>query len=449
MSSNAGQTVKRSWQSIAGILLLVATVTLIGRGQLEALTQLGGGLSTTADPWTEADTIRAAEGYAKQGLFSNWGLPDLCFGDQFSEYGTEAMLRKGEGAQQWLATAAVGRAISDPISADRFVYTHYPAGPHLIAGVMTKIFGSGQVTLYRAAPVTAGLIAVVFFFLELAKFIGLFRAALAGAAMASIPMFTNMMHGLSYQGYALALLLVQLGLCMRVARHAEGRISIKAWMFLVAFCQGMLGFDYVFLVVLAPLVMAQALSSSPASSKSLLQASAISAVGFGIAHCVHFLQVVGYRGSLQGAIEDFLAIASYRSAGNHYDGGQMIPSRFDTLWSYLTDYSAMSLHFGVPIIGILVASFALLVAMRLLRLCYVPKSSLVAIPASALICSAWVIVMHQHSAQHWHFIPRHYFLSVFVALLVILRLDWGGNRAQATRKRSSTPIHSGPGPWIP
>ncbi|AXQ29985.1 hypothetical protein D0B54_15465 [Solimonas sp. K1W22B-7] len=428
-----------SWQSIVGILLLVATVALIAREQFETLEQLDGGLSTTADPWTEADTIRAADGYAQQGLFSNWGLPDLCFGDQFSEYGTKAMLRKGQGAQSWLAAAAVGREISDPISADRFVYTHYPAGPHLIAGAVAKTFGSGRITLYRAAPITAGLIAVVYFFFELAKSMGLFRAALAGMAMTSIPMFTNMMHGLSYQGYALALLLVQLGFCMRIARRGWSGTSIKVWMFLVAFCQGMLGFDYAFLVVLAPLAMAQALGSGPASTKSFLQASAISAVGFGIAHCLHFLQVAVYLGSFRRAVEDFSAIASYRSAGSHYDGGLLIPSRFDIWWGYLTDYSAMPLHFGVPVISILAASFALLLAVKLLRLCDVPRSALVAVPTSALICSAWVIVMHQHSAQHWHFIPRHYFLAVFVALLTILRLDLSVAFARMAREVGRDP----------
>lgn len=420
------------WQSAGRLLLLTAIVVLIGRGQLDTLRQLGDALSATADPWTEADTVRAAEGYARLGFLANWGLPDLCFGEQFAAQGTKAMLRQGQGAQSWLAAANAGRKSDDLISADRLVYTHYPPGPHLVAGMMATAVGPGRVGLYRLVPVSIGLIAVVYLFAELARLFGVWRTALAAVALTAFPMFTNMMHGLSYQGYALALLLTELALCVRIARTGRAGWPIMAGMFLVAFGQGAMGFDYVFLVTLAPLVMALVLNDRAGATRGFVHSSIVSAAGFAVAHGVHFFQVVGYLGGVRSAIADFAAIAAYRSLGSQYDDGTVIPSRLDIWWEYVTDYSALPLHFGIPVIGMIAVVLTVLLALKAFRLCRVPASTLIAVPASLIVCSLWVIVMHQYSAQHWHFIPRHYFLAVFIQLLALLRLDMANAASRLT-----------------
>jgi hypothetical protein len=67
-------------------------------------------------------------------------------------------------------------------------------------------------------------------------------------------------------------------------------------------------------------------------------------------------------------------------------------------------------------------ALALLLAAKMLRPRRVPAAAVVAVPAALVVSSLWVVLMHQYSAQHWHFIPRHYFLAVFVPLLALLRL---------------------------
>jgi hypothetical protein len=410
-----------TWRSTGGLLLFAVVAGLIVRGQLSTLTLLGDALSPTADPWTEADTIRAAEGYARLGFLANWGLPDLCFGDRFADQGTEAMLRSGQVAQTWLAAANAGRRENDLVSHERFVYTHYPPGPHLIAGMVTKAAGPGRVGLYRLVPVTAGLGAIAYLFVELALSFGTWRAGAAAAALSALPMFTNMMHGLSYQGYSLALLLIELGLCLRVARTGSARGPAAAAMFLTAFFQGAMGFDYVFLVTLTPIVVALVFGEPPVT-RALIRSSLVCAAGFAAAHTLHFLQVAGYLGGVRPALADFGAIAAYRSIGSRYDDGTVIPSRLDIWWEYVTEYSALPLHFGVPLIVLVAIALALLLAAKMLRPRRVPAAAVVAVPAALVVSSLWVVLMHQYSAQHWHFIPRHYFLAVFVPLLALLRL---------------------------
>jgi hypothetical protein len=414
---------------VSGLALLTAVVAVTVRSQAVTLRQLGNGLSPTADPWTEADTVRAAEAYARLGFLANWGLPDLCFGEQFAAYGTKHMLRnERQAAGSWIAAMTADQTGRAPVSAERFVYTHYPPGPHLIAGLMTTAVGPGRIDVYRLVPITIGLAAVVYLLFELALSFGVWRTGLASVALAAMPMFTNMMHGLSYQGYSLALLLLQLGLGVRLARRGTASRPILAAMFLVAFCQGAMGFDYVFLVTLAPAVMALVLNEPPEAAATLVRSSLVAGAGFAVAHGLHFLQVVGYLGSVRSAISDYTTIAVYRSVGRTYDNGTVVPSRLDVWWDYVTSHSALPLHFGIPVIGIVAFVLVVLLALKASRLYHVPASTVIAVPAALLVCSLWVVVMHQYSAQHWHFIPRHYFLAVFVPVLIFLNLRAGSTQ---------------------
>jgi hypothetical protein len=37
-----------------------------------------------------------------------------------------------------------------------------------------------------------------------------------------------------------------------------------------------------------------------------------------------------------------------------------------------------------------------------------------------LVANAWTIVMAQHAASHWHFVPRHHFVLLLTGLFVLL-----------------------------
>jgi hypothetical protein len=402
-------------------MLTGLALTWIALGQWLEVRTIGNGLSRVADPWTEADTLRAGEGYARLGFRANWALPDLCFGDQFAERGTEGLLRQQSGQYTtWQAGALAHRPEAGSIGADRFVYTHYPPGPHWIAGILTSVLGPGRVAMFRIVPVMIGLIAFSYLAYELARYSGTLAAAAVLLILVALPMSTNMMHGLSYQGYALALLIVEVGLCLRLGYGTTPTRGSSVALFLVGFFQGWLGFDYFFLVTFTPLAVWLAYRQRSMPWRMPMLAGAAAAAGFTFAHLLHFAQVALYLGDLQAAIRDFTEVARYRSAGETLDTGEPRPSPAAVLWNYLTVRTASPLHMNVSLLVLLGVALGLWPILRRLQPERASGAPLLAIPFALAVSSLWLLAMPQHAAQHWHFIPRHYFLTVLVTLLALL-----------------------------
>lgn len=413
--SGSDECAARRYVATMAIVLIVAVLAI---DQWLQIRSLQGDLSTTADAWTEADTLRAAAGYAQLGFTANAGLPDLCFGNQFADQGTKKILRAGlDTYGSWEAGALAGRG--DKVDGDHFIYTHYPPGPHWLAGLMTVTFGPAQVGLLRSLPVALGLIAILYLTWEMSRSLSTPVAAACLAIFACLPMFRNMMHGLSYQGYALALLLIELGLCLRLARNGWRVPGSIIALSVIGFIQGWLGFDYFFLVALAPVTVWMVERSSPSSWKLVALSCVGCAAGYALAHLLHFLQVVAYYGSTSAALHDFAAVAQYRSSGEALDGGQRMRPIRAVLWDYVTTHTAHPLHFNAPIMFFAACGTFALLLLRQVQPQRVSMLPLIAIPVALAISSCWVVFMAQHSAQHWHFIPRHYFLLVFVTVLAV------------------------------
>jgi hypothetical protein len=404
---------------VIGLVLIATVVMVITLDQWRTLRFIGDGLSPTADPWTESDTVRAGEGYADRGFAANWGLPDLCYGERFSNAGTKNELRRQSiETIQWVAANA-----SDRPTADRLIYTHYPPGPHLILGLATMFIGRGHLAVFRVIPITAGLAAIVYLFFELVLSLGPLRAGIAALIFAAVPMFTDMMHGLSYQGYSLAALLVEIGLSIRISRNRLITGVDAMLMAALGFLQGYLGFDYLFLVALVPMVIGLTEGWVPLKfDQPLLRGSFLAVMGFALAHTLHFVQVALYFGSFREAMHDFIAIGTFRSMGTTYDNGVALPSRFRVLWDYLTVHTALPMHFYVGIVWITLLGLLVLAGLRLVQPSRVTAPTFFAVAAALAICSMWVVLMPQYSAQHWHFIPRHYFVALFVPTMAILKV---------------------------
>jgi len=391
-------------------------------GQWREVRSFNGGLSRTADPWTEADTLRAAAGYAQLGLLANWGLPDLCFGDQFADSGMKNLLRQSpHDYSSWRSAAVADR--SDAVGADRFIYTHYPPGPHLLAAAMASVLGPDRVNAYRLLPLTAGLLAILYLTRELARRFGAVAAAASLCVFAALPMFTNMMHGLSYQGYALALLLVELGLCLRLSTRDWRAPRILLALAATGFLQGWLGFDYVFIVTLAPITLWMALEETPASARRAVAAGAVVAAGFTLAHALHLAQVIGYYGSAHEALADLMSVARYRSMGAVLDNGLELMSTPRLLWNYLTVRTATRQDLGVSAMFVCAAVVCSLLMAQLASRRHTWFMPIGAVMLALLASSGWVMVMPQHAAQHSHFIPRHYFLTVFVSVVAVCSMS--------------------------
>jgi hypothetical protein len=382
--------------------LPAALVSLVVWGQqVVYVVSLGDSLSPVADPFSEANALRAGEGYVQEGFTRNFGLPMVGYGDQFPEVGF--------GLQ--------GTA----------VYTHYPPGPDLLAGALTKLFGRHRVGLYRSAPLIVGLLSLGALAWMLTRAFGALPAAglLAGCALA--PMFSNMMHGLHYQGYAFSLFLVELGTLIRLfGPHAVDRPAFPlAALWALGFLQGWLSFDYCFLVTFAPLPLAILWEKSDRREAIRRAGLSIFLLGFGfsVAHGLHFAQVAAFHGGVQPALADLAGRAQVRA------GTPTLADRLLLVWQYATVHAPGPQYFSWALPLALIWVMALLILNRGALTLFEPLRwnvawhvrrgrSVWALAVAWGISLLWVAVMWEHALDHLHFVPRHYFLFYFLCLLV-------------------------------
>ena len=227
---------------------LAALVVLLAAVQLYFLSLTGNGLLYRGDSHSEADAIRAAEAYVNEGLWSHHGLPRMLYGHRFPGDGTIKDHIDESGRVPLRFRASFPPADADP---QQWPFTHYPPGSDLILGAEARWFGLDPMWRLRLLPAVLGLLAVVAFFRTLAQTFGCERGLLIAASCAVVPMFNTHMAGFFFQGYGLALLLVQMSLLLRIFWKLER----PGWQchlgfFTLGFLQGWLSFDLFFLVSL-------------------------------------------------------------------------------------------------------------------------------------------------------------------------------------------------------
>lgn len=397
----------------------------------EAIHQVGfvigleGHLSPIADRYSEANALRAGERYATLGFTDYAGLPDVAYGTQFPNDGYMGdYLREHPGAAR----------VPGPL-----IYTHYPPAPDWIAGVLTKVFGVGRLTLFRLFPIAFGLVCMAFFASSLVRAVGMVKGFVVLLLLAAAPMFTNMMHGLHYQGYAFSLFLVQLGILLRVfAPGSSPNASVRrpaAALAALGFVQGWFSFDYFFLVSLAAVPFAF-LWAKPeredGGARRLFWCVAAPLVGFGAAHALHLVQVAVFHQSLSTAIRDLGTAAAHRAA--HSRGLDIYGDKDTSLRSLLRWYGRMLHHddrfFGSLYPWAMAAALTIAVCRQArfecarpvpLRLTWDARGRAgLALGAAFLISGLWVLVMRNHAVVHLFYISRHFFLGYFVAVVMLV-----------------------------
>ena len=395
---------KNGWARLVIVLIIALLVGL----QVWKARSLDDGLSLIADAFSEANTIRASEGYAVEGFLKHAGLPDIAYGDQFSDTGS-----KGKADDK-----------------GTFVYTHYPPGPDLALGVLTLIFGKGNLGYFRLLPITVGLVGMVVFAWGMARTLGDAKAALMMLGCAVVPMFSNMMHGLHHQGYALALLLVELGLLMAMTANRTVGTRWFVALAVVGFCHGWLTFDHTFLVVLAPVPLAIGRWGQTGLMKRMAVSACVLGLGFVLAHTLHLFQVALYYESLTKAIADLAQSAAERSRGS-------ISSKVDTtpmalLLAYLFDHIHSWRFFGWFFRLAVVFCAALIITGRgritfeeprpmQIEWNVSPWIGFLSVLTAGVISSLWILVMWNHAWYHIHYIPRQFFIFYFFLLLAIVQ----------------------------
>lgn len=389
--------------------LLWTVFVLFTLFQVWRLFAIGNGLAT--DAHSEADALRSADAYARDGLWSYHGLPRTLHGALFPTVGTIIDHADASGMVPEKFRVGFPERLAHR---DAWVYTHYPPGPNLLCGLWAKICGLERIWVLRLFPLAFGLAAVAYFFQGLVRTLGPARALIIATACAALPMFGEYINGLHYFGYSLALVLVQLALLLEIFLGCRRwDVWLGAVFFTLGFLQGWLSFDQFFVVGLLalPFWWLRPEEGDAPSFKLLLLLVALPSAGFVLAHVLHFLQVVAELGGVQVALGEFHATAAERAgaSGGEYTRYHQFLGR--AVYLYFRDtVKPTNGHFG-PLLALAYVWGALMAA----RGKKLPWLALTAALGTAFL---WMAFMPQHAVSNLHVTIRHLFVPYFFLLLV-------------------------------
>ena len=401
-----------SRQAFAGALALLAATLLIN---LIYVYRCGDGLSPFADPYSEANALRAGELFAEQGFTVNYGLPDVTYGARYP----------GKGIKK-----SSGKEADDP------VYHGYPPGSDWLAGVYIKVFGIDHVARFRSAPIAFGMAASIVFLIAMTRTLGAPRALFIYLACLLAPMFTYMTHGLYYHGYAQSLLLLEIAaLLLALSKTGPAGVRFPALVFLICFLQGWLSFDYCFVVTFAaaPLAFLISPADAPLDWRKVLILVIVAGLGFTAAHVLHFLQSAVYFGGIREAVEEY----AYRSNKRYGLTGSpleqlskpaLIVQGLRLYWVAFLRYTTLFSPASIVLLVMTAAMLSLRRGTAMLKngLAFEVDSAtrgrdLIGLALAALVSTAWLFAKPFHAMNHLYFNGRHFFLFYFACCLVIAR----------------------------
>ena len=395
----------------AGLRFL--TIVIIGcicAQQVFLVFKIGVRLSPIADSFSEANTLNSAVEYCQQGFLDNAGLPLL-------DFLPENKLRI-EAPEQ--------------VISPKKVYTHYPPGPNWLVGVLAVILGPREIPKFRLLPILVAGLSMLWLARSLIRVSGETRCCLAFLLYCCIPMFTNMMHGLHQQSYNLSLILAQWAVLLMSFQAEREVLFPYAAVAIIGFLQGWMGFDYFFLVALSaiPFWLKSRRWASKRARQKAFCFTVMAACGFAFAHFLHLMQVAAYYNSWDVALNDLLGSARFRSGQSHSFAlgfGEGLTATGNILSRYWFDLVPSDTYFGAWFWIVLSVS-ALLFLTRHGSICisnfefswHFPLRFAVSIICAGIISSLWIVVMQNHGWNHPHFLPRHFFMVLFIAVTLCL-----------------------------
>ena len=428
---------------------LLATFCMVVIFQCLYLAWIGNGLGPLSDPYSEANVIRAVDGYVHDGLSSHHSLPRIAFGSLFPADGGIMDILDKEGEIKPELRQGFPPEMRHP---DQWVYTHYPVGEALLATPLAKVAGLSRLWMLRLLPLAMSLLSVAVFFQVVTRAFGKERGAFVGIGCAILPMFNTYMPGLAYQGYSFALLLLQLSIAMHTFWvRGELRWKDALAIFLLGFVQGWLSFDQFFVVSLLPLPLYLLRRSEDGvfSRRALVLMVLLPFCGFALAHTLHFLRVSAELGGVHAALAEFTRTAGERASQSVGWGARIPPLLNRRSLSFLRPsddglnhlrnmvvagywcFAGMANPLRLQFSPLLPMAFLLALPAILRRsvtfgksrsvsIFWPEKRSAVPAVAAAFVVSAlWWWVMPGHTAGNYHFTVRHFFVFHFILLIVI------------------------------
>ena len=407
-------------------LEVLAFVLLCSLGTLAAAWQVRdwGDALSPIDAFSEANAIREARNFMDTGIAANAGLGNVMRPGLYPNEGFEGY-----------------PLLAGPSVTPSGVYTHYPPGPEYLLYATMRLLGPEPVSHLRILPLGITWAAAVFFGLRLRRRFGTPVASLVMLACAALPMFSDADSYLHNHGYALALLLVEIGICV-------GRNAMVLPFLLLGFLQGWLSFDYVFLVTLVPgtleLAMARLGIGHIVRPRLALWRCIAAGAGFAFAHLLHFAEVCAFYGSFHAALQDLTNAAAFRSGADASPGAlRRAVLTVCVIWFYFIGHYPVSTFFWHPDAGIVdnwrVCRFAgltlgawlavltpVFIAARLMQqrrlrpsqpLRLIDNDWLAMNLYGLVPCSIWYVVMLYHALGHTQYLYRHLFFCFFLYVL--------------------------------
>jgi hypothetical protein len=394
-----------------------------------------------ADAHDEANILRAAINYRRDGLLSNAGLPNFggshAFGrgtcqiasldqarQELTKVGGEAWNGRPDAdvvsEYQRLTKRQVVNQPTETLACPVEIYTHYPAGTHLLAGLFLHVLPLDGIWLLRLVPLTLTFLSLAWLLWEFRHRFGYVLAAFVGVAIASCGALRLFSHNLYYHGYATGLLFLSVAATLMALRNC-GSPRARRWASILiavaAFLQGFLSLDFFFLVVLAPLPFL--LFERRLNREAVVLFSVVPLLAFGAAQALHLLQVAIHHGSLTTALGDLVGSALGRSLGPYGDFSGELPSYGALALRYLQDFVfSPNAFFGwaLPVTLLVFIAHLFVYNTMSLEAKHQALRALTAMLMAILASSLWVLVMRQHAVVHTHILPRHYLLLFTVAL---------------------------------
>ncbi len=262
------------------------------------------------------------------------------------------------------------------------------------------------------------------------------------AACALTPVVTDGFVGLHCQGYAAALMMIEIGVAL-------GNAASLAPFAILGFLQGWLSFDYVFLVTFAPLALELVMPRMDVGYKPrwrlALTRTILAGGGFFLAHLSHFVQVWAYWGSLHATLGDYVGAMAHRTGIVEVPGVVEVPMGHGYLRQALGNLKVYfyGLHPFSPaltppdpnnpaewtmfrFLGLSLGPWWLLVTVGLMILEKLyPRSAArslrldwhVVCGTGMAITSLWLVIMVNHAGTQRYYLYRDLFFAFFVMVL--------------------------------
>jgi hypothetical protein len=399
-----------------------------------------GDAASLVDRGSEANAYREVDGFRSQGFFHDYGLGNVLFG---TSYPHEGFVTNDPADRAHMVTPSG-------------VYTHYPPGPEYILYVEEAIFGPKPVWRLRFVPLVFCGAAAVFFGFSVRRRFGARVGWLVMLACAMVIPFHDANTSFHCLGYALALLLIEIGL-------AIGRQRSRVPFILLGFVQGWLTFDYAFLVVLTPLAVELSMPFICPNHQPRLRLAMercfLAGAGFALAHLLHFGQVWAFYGSWRAALADLSESARYR-AGTEQSRGvvNIIATGLSNIYLFVVSphpihipilhpapapYSWMAFRFLGMTLGLWWVLAAIVlggvdfgrVRRGLQPLALLRRWTAVGLIGVGVSCVWWVL-MQKHTSEHPHLFYRHLMVcfvlwAIFLAVQIASLIEhWAGRLAR-------------------